>query len=77
MAAVKKPTKDADAVPVEDVGKKQNVIMRALIDMGGQPKGFTKATATKVGATGYRVNIFAKNDDDITGRIVYTTFLYV
>lgn len=52
----------------------QNAIMRTLASIGGTPKGFTKARATKVG-NNHRVNIFAKSDSDITDRIVASAFV--
>lgn len=60
-------------VPV-DVPGQQNAIMRTLTAIGGPPKGFTKARATKVG-NNFRVNVFAKSGDDITDRIVASAFV--
>lgn len=77
MAAVKSeplPTENADGL---DNNRKQNAIVRALLEAGGKPKNFTKATVTKVGVSGCRVNIFAKEPNDITARIVFSTFLTV
>lgn len=59
--------------PTNEPGQ-QNAIMRTLVAMGGPPKNFTKARATKVG-NNHRVNIFARNEADITDRIVASAFV--
>lgn len=80
MAATKKSgtasKSDPDVAPAIDEKKVKELTKRVLNEAGGVPKNYTQTKITKVGATGYRVNVFAKLDENPTASIVFSKFYY-
>lgn len=81
MAATKKSSpaskSDPDVVlPAIDEKKVKELTKRVLNEAGGIPKNYTQTKITKVGASGYRVNVFAKLDENPTASIVFSKFYY-
>jgi hypothetical protein len=79
MAATKKsaPASNSDiVVPSLDDKKIKELTKRVLSEAGGVPPNYTQTKITKVGASGYRVNVFAKLDTNPTPSIVFSKFYY-
>lgn len=81
MAATKKSATASNSdpdlvVPSIDDKKVKELTKRVLSEAGGIPPNYTQTKITKVGASGYRVNVFAKLEENPTASIVFSKFYY-